>query len=456
MDDSIGCSPLMVRFARSAEPFGNEETVKWSFGTNQHYNLNNLNLGIRSLQNPDTIEKIIKVKLSVQYGGCEDSVIKKIRVFPVPLVGIIPLTSANLFQKNPTAAFLENILPQSAQWVRHWDFGDGKDTLIEGGINDTIYHRYDTVGIYQVKLKVMDYRYPDTCFTSKELNLIKVLPSSPIADFLLNGEDNTEICELDTVTFINKSRFVTKSASWDFGNGIKSPLLNNELRYQTQSTIYPKAGTYKVKLIVQNDMKNALGRDTLIKESAVIVHPKPKTNFTVEPDIRLYPITPESEVLKTKNLSIGGAQFLWNFGEFADTLSAFDTSYKYTIPGEYTISLVSISNKGCRDTFNLKPTMNAQIAGLWVPDVFSPNGDGLNDNWEIFHINVIDFQLFVYNQWGEQIFYSKDPNKRWDGTFSGKSCQNGGYNFYINYALDGLNGKKINMPLKKGIITIKN
>jgi gliding motility-associated-like protein len=137
-------------------------------------------------------------------------------------------------------------------------------------------------------------------------------------------------------------------------------------------------------------------------------------------------------------------------------LEAFDTTYKYTIPGEYTISLVSISDFGCLDTFILKPTMEAFLAGLWVPDVFSPGSSvGKNQYWQVFHRNAEDFEAIVYNQWGEQIFYTKDLDFKWDGTFEGVECPNGSYNFVINYRIRGLLAEKGAIRTISKIVTIK-
>ncbi|MCF0073415.1 gliding motility-associated C-terminal domain-containing protein [Dyadobacter sp. CY261] len=74
----------------------------------------------------------------------------------------------------------------------------------------------------------------------------------------------------------------------------------------------------------------------------------------------------------------------------------------------------------------------------WVPDIFTPNRDGKNDNWKIFNAESIqELRIFVYNRWGEVIYYSKDYSHNWDGTYRGKLVPAGSYVFKI------LSGKKL-------------
>ena len=451
LNDSLGCTPLTISFSRNPEGFGGQESVFWSFGDNRTSTSRNLNLTPVTYINPDTLEMVRQVKLKVSFQGCSDSSIRSIRVFPVPVAGLLFPEGTNLTQVNPLLRLKEDIKPFCSQWVRYYSFGDGRDTTIYGGPNTEIYHRYDTTGTYYLVQKVMDWRYPDTCSATLEGKIVRVFQSPPVAVFNVNGQDSCTICEDDTVSFINKSRFVTLSSFWNFGNGRTIQLLGED-RYQIQKVVYPEPGLYQVSLTVKNEK----GIDTLVKKATVRVNPKPNTSFVLEPNIFEFPIFDGSEPIRTRNLTTGGARFLWNFGEFlSDTIEAFDTSYYYSTPGNYSISLVSISALGCPDTFRLKPNIKAFLAGLWVPDAFSPNNDGLNDDWQIFHLNVSSFNLFVYNQWGEQIFYSKNPENRWNGTFEGKNCPNGSYLFHITYTLKGINGQESAPRTINKVVTIK-
>ncbi len=76
--------------------------------------------------------------------------------------------------------------------------------------------------------------------------------------------------------------------------------------------------------------------------------------------------------------------------------------------------------------------------GLFVPDVFSPNGDAQNDVWEIRNIEKYpETEVFVYTRWGELVFYQKGYKKSWDGTYLGKPLPEGIYVYLIDTHIGG-------------------
>jgi gliding motility-associated-like protein len=73
---------------------------------------------------------------------------------------------------------------------------------------------------------------------------------------------------------------------------------------------------------------------------------------------------------------------------------------------------------------------------LWMPNVFSPNGDGLNDEFLPRYKNdiAITFQMVIFNKWGEQIFSTNDITKGWDGTYKGAPCAEDLYTWTIKFS----------------------
>ena len=102
-------------------------------------------------------------------------------------------------------------------------------------------------------------------------------------------------------------------------------------------------------------------------------------------------------------------------------------------PEETTTYYVFITNSnGCMFFDSVKVTV---IPQLIIPNGITPNGDGINDVWVIDNINRFpNCEVFIFNRWGEQLFYSKGypDNERWDGTFKGKNLPTGTYYFVIN------------------------
>jgi len=69
-----------------------------------------------------------------------------------------------------------------------------------------------------------------------------------------------------------------------------------------------------------------------------------------------------------------------------------------------------------------------------IPNAFTPNGDGFND---VFHVVLsaepLDFELLIFDRWGERIFSSTDPQAMWDGSYNGSLAQDGVYVYQVTY-----------------------
>ena len=110
-----------------------------------------------------------------------------------------------------------------------------------------------------------------------------------------------------------------------------------------------------------------------------------------------------------------------------------DTSKSFTVIGQ--------STDGCLDTATLYVTVDPNLKDFFIPNSFSPNGDGVNDIFKIYGSSVKDVTLRVYNQWGELIFEGKDSQGGWDGTWKGRPQDVGVYvyiaqvTFYNNVSM---------------------
>ena len=68
---------------------------------------------------------------------------------------------------------------------------------------------------------------------------------------------------------------------------------------------------------------------------------------------------------------------------------------------------------------------------LYSPNAFSPDGDGVNDFFNISGQKIEDFQIEIFNRWGQMVYKSFDLNDGWDGTFNGKKLPTGTYVYKI-------------------------
>jgi gliding motility-associated-like protein len=146
------------------------------------------------------------------------------------------------------------------------------------------------------------------------------------------------------------------------------------------------------------------------------------------------------------NTSVGATNYNWNFGINTGTSTQTNPAYTYTATGTYTVILVAIKGN-CSDTATQTITVDVTDV-LIIPNIFSPNGDAINDEFFITSSGINMLNCDIYNRWGELLYTLKAPNQAWDGrTPNGGSAPDGTY-FYILQAtsIDGKEYKR-NGPL---------
>jgi len=107
--------------------------------------------------------------------------------------------------------------------------------------------------------------------------------------------------------------------------------------------------------------------------------------------------------------------------------------YPEGVVGTYTIQLIVETPEGCVDTVERVLSVNSDIL-FYAPNAFTPDGDEFNQTWK-FYVSGIDqfnFELMIFNRWGEMIWETHDPNVGWDGTYNGKPVPAGGYTWIAN------------------------
>ncbi len=182
--------------------------------------------------------------------------------------------------------------------------------------------------------------------------------------------------------------------------------------WQDQSTspsfTVTNPGTYWVKITTESCSKT----DTF----EVIARPVP--TFSLGDDAFI--CTGEAIVLKP---SVNADSYQWQDGSTGKTLTA-NASGLYTLEVEL---------DGCKASDDVLVTVEDCECDYYIPNAFSPNGDGLNDNFNpIIKCGSLEtkFRISIYNRWGQRIFDAQTMTKTWDGTFNGKPCDAGTY-FYV-------------------------
>jgi gliding motility-associated-like protein len=98
--------------------------------------------------------------------------------------------------------------------------------------------------------------------------------------------------------------------------------------------------------------------------------------------------------------------------------------------GIYTVKATNAG--GCFTEKKIKIIQKC-VSKILAPNIFTPNGDGDNDNFWIATEDVSDFQLKIFNRWGEMIFMSESESEVWDGTFQGSKAPEGTYTYQLYY-----------------------
>jgi len=140
------------------------------------------------------------------------------------------------------------------------------------------------------------------------------------------------------------------------------------------------------------------------------------------------------------NSNVSNVDYLWSTGDKNNTITINES-------GTYWLT---INDKSCisSDTINVEFYNN--VTKLKLPNVFSPNGDGINDKFEGYDKSVANFSINIYDRWGKLVFNTNDSNKYWDGMFKGFQCNEGIYYWTCSY----FNECQNEIIETKGILTL--
>lgn len=128
-----------------------------------------------------------------------------------------------------------------------------------------------------------------------------------------------------------------------------------------------------------------------------------------------------------------------------------DTTRYVRVPNAGTFNVQVKNQFGCVANRTVETTIECPPR-LFVSNAFSPNGDGTNDKYTVYHIHIGKYQMLIFNRWGEIIYESQNPEEAWDGNYRGESMPIGVYEWVITYEGDS---KKYRGPYSlKGSVTV--
>lgn len=225
------------------------------------------------------------------------------------------------------------------------------------------------------------------------------------------------IIDLDTAP-LNKTDYDWK---WYFGND------DTDASADPALVEYDQVGAYTVKLVFTD--KQTSQKDSITKKNYIIVRESPTASFTYS-ELPEYYISYDRKFVSESQLidEAYNYTFSWYFDDGDTSDSDTTIVHHYKKKGIYEVILVVEDDYGCSDTH----TEDVEIIdeALEIPNLFTPNGDGINEQFIVETNGETIYQLMIFTRWGAVIYKSSSNQIIWDGHTSAGVLANPGVYYY--------------------------
>lgn len=379
------CSPYFEFRDQSYGIGGVADFWSWNFGDNQTASIAN---PAHTYTLPGNYEVIL---IASTDSACLDTIRRVVSVLQNPIAGFNTGldTCAYTLELSNTSLFANNY---------YWNFGDSNADTLRHPV-----HHYQQSGSYTVQLLAVT---DSGCTDNKVINL--TIPPLPEARFTYSVPP----CD-SLVSFSNLSDNAI-SYRWNFGDGDVSV-------DPAPIHVYEKAGSIPVELIAVSPYGCL---DTIINEIFFISYKEAGFNMRMDTC---------SGLLHFEDVTRNAVLYHWDFGD-GDSSSLMHPVKSYTLNGEYTITLTVNNESACVDRIAKTNYYESPLGELlFIPNAFTPNADGLNDNFIISLFRPCDvYGLIIYNRWGQKVFETDDAaSSFWDGSFEGGPAEEGVYVYLL-------------------------
>ncbi|MCX8144102.1 MAG: gliding motility-associated C-terminal domain-containing protein [Bacteroidia bacterium] len=224
------------------------------------------------------------------------------------------------------------------------------------------------------------------------------------------------------------------TGSYDTTNGV----FDIDVLGNPASIVLSNNGSYAVSIMVSNQYGCYVNIPFI---DSIKVYPKPVAAFTYSP-FYVDMVNPE---VQFTNQSQGASQYLWNLGDYSsnDNLSTdTNVTHYYQYEGVYMVNLIATNQYGCKDTADAVIQVRPQFA-VYIPNTFTPDGNDLNDVFIPVGIGIMEdeYQMLIYDRWGNLVFSSNNLKVGWDGSIKGDPNPKDGVYAYKITLLDVFGNK---------------
>lgn len=408
--DMAGCSPFVASFTNGSTSPATQ--FYWDFKDGSNSNQEDV---LHRFVNDTYIDKVFNVKLTATSDyNCWDTISKPVMVYAQPVAMFNPTPTVQTF---PEARVQLNSVSNSQPWDYLWTFDDGQFS----SSSTEIFHDYAHWGKRNIELRLQSTT--SNC-ADTITRTIMIYPPAVNAAFTVDTDHGCEPLDVQ-FTAVASEYSEIYNYEWDFGDGSTG----------TGSTPYHKydsAGTYYVKMTASGEG----GED--YEYRTIRVYRNPKANFIHAPREATLNTDLQARV-EFFNTSVcadtSGCTYLWRFGD-GNTSTERQLVYNYTDTGHYDVTLIATTlSNGCTDSIVVIGAVTVEGEGkIKFPNAFVPNQEeepkctyelksALDLEGYIFHPyyeGILEYELWIYNRWGELIFKSTDKNCGWNGYVDGK------------------------------------
>lgn len=396
-DPDTGCVPHTVQFTNSSI---NGVTYTWDFGDGSP--ISNQFQPSHTYNTAGTYQVMLISRNNLSCNVADTTYIPITIFSPVPIIpsmSLVPASTCDSF-------FVQSTSVGTGGNLYTWRFGDGSTA---SGISAQ--HMYASSGTYSITLVVND----SVC--NQIDSVTKPVRFKPNIDARISTDNVFQGCAPQLLTLkydsiLNSSGTVL----WDFGDGITatgSPLKHT----------YISPGTYTIRMIVTDTSYCNIADTSFF---TIDIYARPKAGFYDDAPLIILPNTK----ITFTDTSLNGINRVWDFGDKATSTDSI-SSHEYAYGGSFSVCLTASSAQGCIDS-KCRTIEVIPLEEIYVPNSFSPNGDGKNEVFKPETIGIFDMEVRVLNRWGDVIKTWKGLDGSWDGKTNGKKAPEDVYIYYID------------------------
>lgn len=385
------CGDRTIFFENKTTIAANVKDVEWRFDMNGTTVSDKVNKWFTAFTFPDTGSYQGMLLINQFTGGCSDTAFIHVHIFPEVHASFAYdydtcVAGPVIFKDHSTGLGIVN------QWK--WNFGvPGASSSLK----DPVF-QYPIPDNYAISLQAIDRNKCADDTTA-------IIQWFPVPQVIILQPNSYVGCPPAKIFFNNLSSPIdeTYHIVWYFGDG------DSTVNVISPTHIYEKPGEYNVRVEITSPVGCFVAKDF---PKLIVVDNPPHADFAYTPDTDLSNF---NNTVQFIDKSTGAEHWNWQIGPNFNTLEQ-NPVYTFQDTGAMRIRLLITHPSGCRDSITKELDIRPEITWT-MPNAFTPNGDGKNDEFfgKGFLYGVTQFKMSIYNRWGELVYETTNPNDKWNG-----------------------------------------